>query len=85
MTEVNGFSFFFFPADLATVTSPATVDTKHTEVLPHVQGRDPDHRTVADPGSAFCVHLVCFSAGSEEIIKHSRNCITKFTLRNAGA
>lgn len=84
MTEVN-FFFFFLPADLVTVMSPATVDTEHTEVLPHVQDRDPDHRTVADPGSAFCVHLVCFSAGSREIIKHSRNCITKFTLTNAGA
>ncbi|OXB82907.1 UNVERIFIED_CONTAM: hypothetical protein H355_003349 [Colinus virginianus] len=35
--------------DLVTVMSPATVDTEHTEVLPHVQDRDPDHRTVADP------------------------------------
>lgn len=46
--------------------SPATADTEHTEVLPYVQDRDPDHRTVADPGSAFCAHLVCFSELSRD-------------------
>lgn len=81
MTEVN----VFLPADLVAIMSPATVDTKHTEVLPYVQDRDPDHRTVADPGTAFCLHLVCFAAGSQEIMKHSRNCITNFTFTNAGA
>lgn len=57
---------FFLPADLVTVMSPATADTEHTEVLPYVQDRDPDHRTVADPGSAFCAHLVCFSELSRD-------------------
>ncbi|KAJ7396444.1 hypothetical protein BTVI_145163 [Pitangus sulphuratus] len=35
--------------DLVAIMSPATVDTKHAEVLPYVQDRGPDHRTVADP------------------------------------
>lgn len=80
MTEVT----VSLPADLVAIMSPTTPDTEHTEVLPYVQDRDPDHRTVADPGSAFCLHLVCFAAGSQEIMKHPRNCITDFTLTNAG-
>lgn len=35
--------------DLVAITSPATVDTEHTEVLPYVEDRGPDHRAVADP------------------------------------
>lgn len=81
MTEVT----VFLPADLVAIMSPATVDTEHTEVLPHMQDRDPDHRAVADPGRVFCVHLVGFAAGSQEITKLCRNCITNFTFTNAGA
>jgi len=75
----------FLPADLVAIMSPTTVDTEHTEVLPYVQDRDLDHRTVADPGSAFCVHLVCFAVGSQEIMKLFRNCLTNFTFTNSGA
>lgn len=75
----------FLPADLVAIMSPATADTEHTEVLPYVQDRDPDHRTVADPGSPFCLDLVCFAAGSREIMKHSRSCITNCAFTNAGA
>lgn len=67
MTEVNVFP----PADLVAITSPATVDTEHTEVLPYVEDRGPDHRAVADPGSAFGLHLVCFAAVPQEIIVES--------------
>lgn len=70
----------FLLTDLVTIMSPATVDTEHTKVLPYMQGHDPDHPVIVDPGSPFCLHLAHFLFCSCVITRHSRNCMINFTL-----